>query len=153
VLERLAEDLLRAERAVQAAHETATHEENIAENKHDTLGFEASYLATGQARRAEAIHRVPLISIDDLEDLTRLRLRIEVDALRQSIRSGDAAWREHLRMAFDELSALVQAVRPAQRRQWEQLHAHCHEALIGVGTLPWTVKVQRMLWRHSERYR
>lgn len=55
VLERLAEDLLQAERAVQAAHEAATHEENIAENKYDTLGLEASYLATGQARRAEAI--------------------------------------------------------------------------------------------------
>ena len=57
VLERLAEDLLQAERAVRAAHETATHEENIAENKYDTLGLEASYLATGQARRAEAIRQ------------------------------------------------------------------------------------------------
>jgi len=37
------------------AHETATHEENIAENKYVTLGLEAAYLATGQARRAEAI--------------------------------------------------------------------------------------------------
>ena len=37
VLERLAEDLLQAEQAVRAAHETATHEENIAENKYDTL--------------------------------------------------------------------------------------------------------------------
>jgi len=55
VLERLAEDLLQAEQAVRAAHETATHEENIAENKYDTLGLEAAYLATGQARRAEAI--------------------------------------------------------------------------------------------------
>ena len=57
VLERLAEDLLQAEQAVRAAHETATHEENIAENKYDTLGLEASYLATGQARRAEAIRQ------------------------------------------------------------------------------------------------
>ena len=55
VLERLAEDLLQAERSVRAAHETATHEENIAENKYDTLGLEAAYLATGQVRRAEAI--------------------------------------------------------------------------------------------------
>jgi transcription elongation GreA/GreB family factor len=55
VLERLADDLLQAEQAVRAAHETATHEENIAENKYDTLGLEAAYLATGQARRAEAI--------------------------------------------------------------------------------------------------
>ncbi len=58
VLARLADSLLQAERAAQVAHETATHEENIAENKYDTLGLEAAYLATGQARRAEAIRAV-----------------------------------------------------------------------------------------------
>ena len=58
VLERLAEDLLQAEQAARVAHETATHEENIAENKYDTLGLEAAYLATGQAQRAEAIRQV-----------------------------------------------------------------------------------------------
>jgi transcription elongation GreA/GreB family factor len=57
VLNRLAEDLLQAEQAARVAHETATHEENIAENKYDTLGLEAAYLATGQARRAEAIRQ------------------------------------------------------------------------------------------------
>ncbi len=57
VLDRLAEDLLQAEEAARVAHETATHEENIAENKYDTLGLEAAYLATGQARRAEAIRQ------------------------------------------------------------------------------------------------
>lgn len=57
VLEQLAQDLLQAEQAVRAAHETATHEENIAENKYDTLGLEAAYLAMGQARRAEAIRQ------------------------------------------------------------------------------------------------
>ena len=58
VLDRLAEDLLQAEHAARVAHETATHEENIAENKYDTLGLEAAYLATGQAQRAEAIRQV-----------------------------------------------------------------------------------------------
>lgn len=48
-------DLHTAERAAQTAYETATHEENIAENKYDTLGLEASYLAAGQARRVEEI--------------------------------------------------------------------------------------------------
>ena len=57
VLARLAEDLLQAEHALRVAHEAATHEENIAENKYDTLGLEAAYLATGQARRAEAIRQ------------------------------------------------------------------------------------------------
>ncbi|MBV4493298.1 GreA/GreB family elongation factor [Pseudomonas oryzicola] len=42
-------------RAAQTAYEAATAEENIAENKYDTLGLEASYLATGQARRSAEI--------------------------------------------------------------------------------------------------
>src|SRR3989344_7944608 len=54
-LERLAEDLVQAEQAMRAAHETATHEEKIAENKYDTLGLEAAYLAAGQAKRVEEI--------------------------------------------------------------------------------------------------
>jgi len=44
-------------RAAQTAYETATAEENIAENKYDTLGLEASYLATGQARRTAEIRQ------------------------------------------------------------------------------------------------
>lgn len=57
VLAQLAADLLQTEQAARVAHETATHEENIAENKYDTLGLEAAYLATGQARRADAIRQ------------------------------------------------------------------------------------------------
>ncbi|MBC3486237.1 GreA/GreB family elongation factor [Pseudomonas kermanshahensis] len=44
-------------RAAQTAYEAATAEENIAENKYDTLGLEASYLATGQARRTAEIRQ------------------------------------------------------------------------------------------------
>jgi transcription elongation GreA/GreB family factor len=57
ILEQLAGDLEIARRAAQTAYETATHEENIAENKYDTLGLEASYLAAGQARRVEEIRQ------------------------------------------------------------------------------------------------
>lgn len=44
-------------RAVQTAREAATHEESKAENKYDTRGLEASYLAHGQARRLQEIAR------------------------------------------------------------------------------------------------
>lgn len=57
VLTRLEADLQQATHAAQVAYETATHEENIAENKYDTLGLEASYLATGQARRAAEVRQ------------------------------------------------------------------------------------------------
>ena len=57
ILEKLSVDLDIAQRAAQTAYETATHEENIAENKYDTLGLEASYLAAGQAKRVEEIRQ------------------------------------------------------------------------------------------------
>lgn len=37
--------------AAMEAYKTATADENVAENKYDTLGLEASYLAQGQAQR------------------------------------------------------------------------------------------------------
>jgi transcription elongation GreA/GreB family factor len=43
--------LTTAQAAAKTAHDAATHEENIAENKYDTLGLEAAYLAQGQAQR------------------------------------------------------------------------------------------------------
>lgn len=57
IIDKLEVDLDIARRAAQTAYETATHEENIAENKYDTLGLEASYLAAGQARRVEEIRQ------------------------------------------------------------------------------------------------
>ena len=57
IIERLGTDLDIAQRSAQTAYEAATAKENIAENKYDTLGLEASYLATGQARRMEEIRQ------------------------------------------------------------------------------------------------
>ncbi len=107
-------------------------------------------LAVAEGQRG---FRVAPISIADLEDLTQLRVHIEIEALRQSIRRGDTAWREQLQIAFDALSAFEQPIRPDCRRQWEHLNARYHEALIAAGASPWTVKVLRLLSRHSERYR
>ena len=39
-------------RAAEYARDEATHEQNKAENKYDTRGLEASYLARGQSRQA-----------------------------------------------------------------------------------------------------
>ncbi|RCX02510.1 GreA/GreB family elongation factor [Marinomonas foliarum] len=37
--------------AAKQAHDAATNEESVAENKYDTFGLEASYLAHGQSKR------------------------------------------------------------------------------------------------------
>lgn len=97
--------------------------------------------------------RVAPVALSDLQDLTRLRLHIEIDALRRSIRHGDAAWRAQLQQAYDELSSFEQPVRAEQRQRWELLNLRFHEALIAACGSPWTLKMLRLLGRHSERYR
>lgn len=97
--------------------------------------------------------RVAPVTLEDLEDLTRLRLHIEIDALRRSIREGGDAWRAQLQQAYDELTSFEQPIRPEQRASWEQRNARFHEALIAACDSPWTMKVLRLLGRHSERYR
>lgn len=97
--------------------------------------------------------RVAPIALQDLVDLTELRIHIEIDALRQSVRNGDEAWRTSVREVFDELSRYEQPIRPEHRREWELLNMRFHDALIGAHATPWAYKVLRMLARHSERYR
>lgn len=97
--------------------------------------------------------RVAEMTIADLQDLTALRLHIEIDALRRSIRQGDEAWRAGLRRAYDELSDVEQPVRPEQRKRWEALNTRFHEVLVSGHASPWTLHTLRMLARHGERYR
>jgi transcription elongation GreA/GreB family factor len=52
ILERLAAELDTLTRAAHMARDEATSEESKAENKYDTRGQEAAYLAEGQARLA-----------------------------------------------------------------------------------------------------
>jgi transcription elongation GreA/GreB family factor len=44
-------------KSARAAHAAATHEESKAEDKYDTRGLEASYLAHGQSRQVAEIER------------------------------------------------------------------------------------------------
>ncbi len=52
IIARLAAELETYLRAAQFARAEATHEQNKAENKYDTRGLEASYLARGQSQQA-----------------------------------------------------------------------------------------------------
>ena len=51
----LSESLDVLTKAAKASHAEATHESSKAENKYDTRGLEAAYLAGGQARQAREI--------------------------------------------------------------------------------------------------
>ena len=97
--------------------------------------------------------RVAAIALQDLVDLTELRIHIETEALRQSIRRGDDGWRARVHEAFEELSSYEQPIRLELRPQWERLNNRFHESLIAAAASPWTMRLLRMLARHGERYR
>jgi len=65
IVAKLSENLGLLEKAARASHAEATHESSKAENKYDTRGLEAAYLAGGQARQAREI----LDSIEVYESL------------------------------------------------------------------------------------
>ncbi len=107
-------------------------------------------LAVAESQRG---FRVADIAIEDFLDLTELRVHIETDALRLSIRHGDDVWRARLRSVFAELSDFEQPILPQNRKRWETLNYRFHETLISGHDSPWTIRILRTLSRHSERYR
>ncbi len=97
--------------------------------------------------------RVAPIAVADMQDLTRLRIHIEIDALRLSLRHGNAAWRERLRRAYDDLSRLEQPLHAEHAKPWEARNTAFHEALLSGHASAWTLRLLRILARQSERYR
>ncbi len=112
------------------------------------LVSEAMVVAEGQRG-----FTVAPISLEDLSDVTNVRVAVETDALRSSIRNGDDFWRNRLRIAYDKLSALEQPLEDGNVRRWEQANAEFHEALLSACGSPWTLRVVRQLTQHAERYR
>jgi transcription elongation GreA/GreB family factor len=66
IISTLEENLRVLDSAARAAHEAATNEECQPDNKYDTTALEASYIAQGQANRAQEI-RVALESFRTLD--------------------------------------------------------------------------------------
>ncbi|MGJ4728912.1 GntR family transcriptional regulator [Luteimonas sp. SDU101] len=100
------------------------------------------------------------LSLEELDDISRVRTLIETEALRLSIEHGDDAWEREVRDAFDaltrveaELSALPQPVPQDTMDLWEERNQAFHTALVAACRSPWLVRLQELLYQQSERYR
>ena len=91
IIETLQSELETYTRAAKASHAEATAEENRAENKYDTRGLEASYLAAGQANKIVELEE----SIAAFGELQNRRFGldegIEVGALIEISQDGEHA--------------------------------------------------------------
>ena len=81
-----------SKKAAVQAHEAATNKETIAENKYDTFGLEASYLAAGQSKRVseceENIKKFKQLEVHDFspESLIRPGALIELEDAQGNIK-------------------------------------------------------------------
>lgn len=98
-------------------------------------------------------YRVAEISLADLKDLTDTRVMLETEALRQSIRLGDAAWEAGLVQAYAVLTDAEQQAGGLEPQRWEMANKRFHEALIAAHRSPWSKHLLGVLYRHGERYR
>lgn len=103
--------------------------------------------------------RVAPISIEDFEDITRTRILLETDALRQSIARGGEDWEAGVVAAFHRLSRAEQKLGDedsyvqAAAEDWEKRNRNFHDALIAASPSRWTRHFQNILYQQSERYR
>lgn len=93
------------------------------------------------------------ITLEDLIDLTNVRVTVETEALRTSIRQGDDVWRRRLSEAYQAMSSLEQPILQENVKHWELANANFHAALLAACNSPWTLRVVRQLTQHGERYR
>lgn len=100
--------------------------------------------------------RVTSMSLADLEDLTRLRVLLETEAMRESIRFGRDDWEAGLVSAFHRLTLAEQRLRNDATRNfddWESCNRQFHEALVSGCRSPWLLRMRGLLYQQSERYR
>jgi DNA-binding GntR family transcriptional regulator len=100
--------------------------------------------------------RVMPLSIDDLSDITRMRLMMDVEALRESIASGDDAWEAHLVAAYHRLEK-VEGKLPdgpvVLSEEWGFLHRGFHMALLAACPSERLLSWSGSLFDQAERYR
>jgi GntR family transcriptional regulator, carbon starvation induced regulator len=97
--------------------------------------------------------RVTPVSRAELLDLTRTRVRVEQIALRGAIEHGDVEWESRLLSAFHRLSRTPPPTSPERGAQWSAVHRAFHDALIDGCASAWTMRLCRLLYDSSERYR
>jgi DNA-binding GntR family transcriptional regulator len=113
----------------------------------------ADRLVVGEAWKGFSVAPV---SSEDLDDLTRTRLTIETDCLRQSIEAGGIEWETQLVAADHRLARLTADVRRKgvyASDEWADAHAEYHQRLVDACGSAWLLRLRRVLFDHAERYR
>jgi GntR family transcriptional regulator, carbon starvation induced regulator len=101
--------------------------------------------------------RVSELSSEELKDITRVRLLIECQALRDSIAKGDVEWESRLLAAHHRLTRLPVQLADGDKLElnpaWEVAHEAFYRALISACDSDWLHRFARTLRDQTLRYR
>src|ERR1700682_3676421 len=107
------------------------------------------------AERSKCFRATPISAVA-LVDLTNVRIEIESLCLRRSIANADAAWESKLQAAYRKLCRTPPRVASDSRRLsdvYATAHTAFHEALVSGCDSEWLLRLRRLLFTQSERYR
>jgi len=94
------------------------------------------------------------ISIEDLKDLTRVRLEIETLCLTWAMEAGKLEWESEVIGATHRLTKTYRvADRSAASTEWVAAHDAYHFALVSACGSPRLLQIRKTLYDQSERYR
>jgi DNA-binding GntR family transcriptional regulator len=96
--------------------------------------------------------RVADMSLEELEDITNLRVALENMALTQSVKNGDDDWESRVVAAFHHLTKAEDKKNP-DIQEWEQRNREFHLALVSCCDSPWLMRFHETLYDQHKRYR
>ena len=97
--------------------------------------------------------RVTPISVDDLLEVTEMRLMLELRALERSVETGDEDWESRVVTAFFRLSKVESDKEIDNIELWEERNREFHEALLSACTSQWLLRFYGIIYDQHKRYR
>lgn len=96
--------------------------------------------------------RVTSLSVEDLTDITELRITLELKALRQSVEQGDDEWESGVVSSYYQLTKL-EAGGVSDVPEWEQRNHDFHWSLLAACKSPWLLRFYGIVYDQHKRYR
>lgn len=93
------------------------------------------------------------IDLAGLHDITRVRILVEREAIRDAIMHGDKKWEEDVVRAYEALSEIDRHSGDAEVREWTTRHKNFHLSLVSACGSPWLIRLHNLFYDQTERQR
>lgn len=99
--------------------------------------------------------RIIQMSVEDVQDISRVRLLLELECLRESVKLGDDEWEGSVAAAYHRLKRAEELEQkdPTRAMKIEARNADFHEALVSACQSPWLKELRTQVFVYHERYR